>query len=86
MVPHLLGVAMLVRPDMRATSVPFLQKFLNFPTILVAQIFSCNWVSFLLRTRTGVTTDKKSSAILIYYIKDTNIYTEWVALIKSENC
>ncbi len=33
----------------------------------------------------GVTTDKKSSTILIYLIKDTNIYAEWLALIENGN-
>jgi hypothetical protein len=39
----------------------------------------------LSRTRTGVTTDKESSTMLAYYIKDTNNYTERLVSIKNGN-
>jgi hypothetical protein len=34
----------------------------------------------------GVATDKECSSILIYSSKDTEIYTEMMALIKNEKC
>ncbi len=47
-------------------------------------LFLCNWVFLPSQTQTGVTTDKKSSAIQIFLNKGEFIHTQMKVLIKNE--